>query len=208
MRAKVTGLILAGGRSSRFGADKAVAVLGRRSLLERAVELLGRWTGGIGISAPAQSASEIEVRRLGYRILYDRPGLSRSPLAGIVAGLEWSQESAGEWMISLPCDVVALPADTFPRLLAAAANANGAYAVTTEGPQSLCAVWPVESRRVLEAMLMKPAHPPVHDILDEMGAAPVYFEGSNIFLNINTRDDLRAAEKALGAEVNETARNG
>ena len=121
------------------------------------------------------------------------------PLAGILAGLEWSAGLDVKWMISLPCDVVSLPADAFPRLLAAAIMSNGAYAVTEQGPQSLCAVWPVEGKNVLEAVLNSGTHPPVRDIAKQLGASPVYFDGDGSFLNVNTKDDLAAAERALSS---------
>jgi molybdopterin-guanine dinucleotide biosynthesis protein A len=192
-----TGLVLAGGKSSRFGCDKALALLGGRSLLERAADTLSPWAAKIAISAPSGSAAEVEAHRLAFSVLSDRTGPVRGPLAGILAGLEWSANRDAKWMISLPCDVVTLPAETFSRLLAAATKANGAYAVTADGPQSLCAVWPVKGRDALETILNTGVHPPVRDVIDLMGAAPVYFDKDSIFLNINTQDDLVAAEMAL-----------
>ena len=201
MRAAITGLILAGGHSSRFGGDKALATLGGHSLLEGAAGMLKPWVSDIAISAPPGTATESAARRLGFGAISDRPGLAKGPLAGILSGLEWSETLGAQWMASLPCDVVAIPEDALPRLLAAAdkdtGKAGGAYAVTADGPQSLCAIWPVGGRNMLEAVLTSGTHPAVHHILDRIGATHVLFEGTNIFLNINTRDDLRAAEKAL-----------
>jgi molybdenum cofactor guanylyltransferase len=192
-----TGLVLAGGRSSRFGSDKALAVLGGRSLLERATSALEPWASQIAISAAPGSSAKAEALRLGFPALSDRTGLVLGPLAGILAGLEWSASIDANWMISIPCDVVSLPVDTFSRLLANIDKANGAYAVTADGPQSLCAVWPVDSKQTLETILTDGAHPPVCDLLDLIGAAPVYFEENGSFLNINTIDDLIAAENTL-----------
>jgi len=205
MRANITGLIVAGGHSSRFGGEKALAMLGGHSLLERAAEALKPWVSDIAVSARAQSATEAAARSLGFCAISDRPGLAKGPLAGILAGLEWSERLGAQWMASLPCDVVAIPQDAFARLLAAADKARGAYggayggayAATPDGPQSLCAIWPVEGRSMLEADLTSGTHPAVHHILDLMGATPVPFDGADIFLNINTKDDLLAAEKAL-----------
>jgi len=201
MRANITGLIVAGGHSSRFGGEKALAKLGGHSLLERAAEALNPHVSDIAVSARAESATEAAARSLGFCAVSDRPGLAKGPLAGILAGLEWSKRLGAQWMASLPCDVVAIREDAFPRLLAAADKAKGAYggayAVTPDGPQSLCAIWPVEGRDKLEAVLKSGTHPAVHHILDLMGATPVPFEGANIFLNINTKTDLLAAEKAL-----------
>jgi molybdopterin-guanine dinucleotide biosynthesis protein A len=200
MRANVTGVVLAGGKSSRFGSEKALAALGGRSLLLRATEALCPFVSDIAISAARSSVVDAEARRLGFPVLPDRVGLARGPLAGILAGLEWSEGRDAEWMISLPCDVVCLPSDTFSRLLAAAAKAGGAYAVTAQGPQSLCAVWPVGSRIALETALNAGAHPPVREFVSLIGGTQVHFEGSGIFLNINTKDDLLAAEKAQSYE--------
>lgn len=199
MTAIATGLVLAGGRSSRFGSDKALAPLGGRSLLERAVQTLAPSVSDIAVNARPQSAAEADARRLGFSVLHDRQGLSRGPLAGIVSGLEWSGSLEAEWMISLPCDVVSVPSYAMERLIAAAGKANGAYAVTSDGPQSLCAVWPVESKNALEAALITGMHPPVRDMLKLMGAAAVSFDEAGAFFNINTQDDLLAAEKALSA---------
>jgi molybdenum cofactor guanylyltransferase len=198
MGENITGLILAGGKSSRFGSDKALAFLGGRSLLERATSALRPWTSEIAISAASASPAEAEAHRLGFAVVPDRAGLVGGPLAGILAGLEWSARLHVKWMISLPCDVVSLPADVFPRLLAAA-GANGAYAVTTQGPQSLCAVWPMGGKNVLESVLVSGTHPPVRDIANLMGAAPVHFDEDGSFLNVNTKDDLAAAERALSS---------
>jgi molybdopterin-guanine dinucleotide biosynthesis protein A len=199
MAESITGLIVAGGKSSRFGSDKALAFLGGRSLLEHATGALRPWASEIAINAASGSPAEAEAHRLGFAVVSDRTGLVSGPLAGILAGLEWSARLDVKWMISLPCDVVSLPADAFPRLLASAARANGAYAVTTQGPQSLCAVWPVEGKILLKSVLVSGTHPPVRDIANSMGAAPVYFDEDGIFLNINTKDDLAEAEKALSS---------
>jgi molybdenum cofactor guanylyltransferase len=199
MAENITGLILAGGKSSRFGSDKALAFLGGRSLLERATTALRPWASEIAINAASGGPAEAEAHRLGFAVVSDRTGLVSGPLTGILAGLEWSARFDVKWMISLPCDVVSLPADAFPRLLAAATGGNGAYAVTMQGPQSLCAVWPVEGEIVLKSVLVSGTHPPVRDIANSMGAVPVHFDGDGSFLNVNTKDDLAAAERALSS---------
>jgi molybdopterin-guanine dinucleotide biosynthesis protein A len=207
MSAKLSGLILAGGKSSRFGGDKALAALDGRSLLLRASDTLKPLTLDVAISAAPDSAAAAEGRHLGRPVLADRPGLTQGPLLGILAGLEWSRGLGTEWMLSLPCDVVSLPPDTFPRLLPAAAKANGAYAVTADGPQSLCAVWPVSGGKVLEEILLAGSHPPVHEAARRMGAEPLLFEERDVFLNINTKADLRAAEKSF-RQTGEAGRGG
>jgi molybdopterin-guanine dinucleotide biosynthesis protein A len=197
MGENVTGLILAGGKSSRFGSDKALALLRGQSLLERAATTLTPWASEVIISAAAGSPVEIEADRLGFSVVPDQTDIISGPLAGILAGLEWSARSDAKWMFSLPCDVVNLPRDAFSRLLSRAAAANGAYAVTSQGPQSLCAIWPVKAKDTLRSTLGSQKHPPVRDFANLLGAEPVRFDGDGAFLNINTQGDLAAAEKAL-----------
>lgn len=197
MFANVTGLILAGGLSSRFGSDKALASLGGRSLLEESVMTLRPWVSDIAVAAVGGSSAEKAAQLLGLRTIADRAGPAKGPLAGILAGLEWSEKLGAQLMASLPCDVVGMPADAFTRLREASNTARGAYAVSPDGPQSLCAIWPVSSKRVLEAAFASGTHPPVHQVLSAMQATAVRFHGTNIFLNINTQADLVAARKAL-----------
>lgn len=55
---RAAGLVLAGGRSTRFGSDKALALLGDKTLLERAVDALRLPKEMIAVSARAGSAAE------------------------------------------------------------------------------------------------------------------------------------------------------
>ncbi|MDB5461405.1 MAG: hypothetical protein JWO72_3146, partial [Caulobacteraceae bacterium] len=96
-----------------------------------------------------------------------------------------------------PCDAPLLPDDLFARLIEAA-GAGAAMAVTADGRQPLCAVWPVGALPVLAAALAAGAHPPTWQVLEGLGARAVGFEPAEAFANINTQDDLAAAAARLG----------
>ena len=190
----VAGLVLAGGRSSRFGSDKALAELGGARLLDRAIAALRPLAASVAVSATDTGPVADAARACGCPVLCDSAGLPHGPLAGILAGLRWGKALGATWVLSLPCDVVAVPTGAYVRLLAAAPD-GGAYAVTADGAQGLCAAWPVDRIQLLEAALADGAHPPVRQVLEQLGATPVQFDGG--WHNINTREDLRAAEQAL-----------
>jgi len=82
----IVGLVLAGGRSLRFGADKALASLGGRTLLEIAVARLGQVCTETAVSAPLGGPVAALAERLGLAVLDDPPAADAwhvLPLAAI-----------------------------------------------------------------------------------------------------------------------------
>jgi molybdopterin-guanine dinucleotide biosynthesis protein A len=187
------GLVLAGGRSSRFGSDKALARLNRVSLLETAVNHLSLNCREVAVSAPPGSGAAELADSLGLVVLHDRPGDVAGPLAGVRAGLTWAGGCGGEWLATVPCDAPLLPADIVARLLEALDEAPAAVAETEEGVEPLCAVWKLSALDALEAELADGRHPPVHQVLERLGAARVGFPDPGLFLNVNTPEDLALA---------------
>lgn len=193
------GLVLAGGRSSRFGSDKALARLNRVSLLETAVNHLSLNCRETAISAPVGSGAAELADALGLTVLHDRPGDAAGPLAGVRAGLAWAGGRDGEWLATVPCDAPLLPADLVARLLGGLGQAPAAVAETGEGMEPLCAVWRRSALAALEAELAEGRHPPVHQVLERLGAVRVRFPDPGTFLNINTPDDLALAAAITAA---------
>jgi molybdopterin-guanine dinucleotide biosynthesis protein A len=194
----VNGLILAGGRSRRFGAEKAAAQLGGVSLLERACAQLGGTCDQVAVSAPAGGEAERLAVRLGLVRLEDPPGSPRGPLSGVLAGLHWTR-GVGELLLTAPCDAPLLPQDLAERLLAAIGAAPAAVARSPGGLQPLCAIWRTMMIRPLQAALADGLHPPAHRILADANAVIVDFPDEAAFLNVNTPEDFAEAERRLKA---------
>ena len=70
----ILGVVLAGGRSSRFGSDKALAELGGKPLLAHAVERLGAWCDDVVVAGRETAAA---------RGIADWPRPDMGPLGGI-----------------------------------------------------------------------------------------------------------------------------
>ena len=116
---ELTGVLLVGGASTRFGSPKALARLDGETLAERAWRLLGeaceeRLAVGKGDLA------------LPFDVLDDGIGV-RAPIAGIVAGLRAARH---EVCVIVPVDVPLLTAAALRRLAAACRDA----AVPPSGP--------------------------------------------------------------------------
>ncbi len=107
----VTGVLLVGGASTRFGSPKALARLGAETLAERAWRLLGD-----------ACDERIAVGKVADRLelpfeLVDDANDVRAPIAGVVAGL---RAAAHDVCVFLPVDSPLVSAATLRRLAATA----------------------------------------------------------------------------------------
>jgi len=194
----VVGLVLAGGRSVRFGGEKAAALLDGRPLLLWAADRLRAVCGSVAINVRAGSEAEAIARAADLPALYDAAGDASGPLAGVKQGLIWAEGQGAHALAVSPCDAPLLPADLYTRLLERA-DGGAAMAETPDGRQPLCAVWPVAALPVVRGALADGAHPPTWQVLEGLGARKVLFERPELFANVNTRDDLAAAAARLAA---------
>ena len=161
---ELTGILLVGGSSSRFGSPKALARLAGETLAERAWRLLGE-----------VCAERIAVGRsdgLPFATLED-PGTG--PVAAIAAGL---RNATHDVAVVVPVDMPLLTAESL-RLLA---DACREAAVAQAGPLP-CAV----ARRVLPAFATGERR--LRTVLDGLDTARVELE-AGLLANVNTRADL------------------
>jgi molybdopterin-guanine dinucleotide biosynthesis protein A len=195
----VLGLILAGGRSTRFGGEKAAARLGGLPLLAHAHRRLAAHCRIIGVNAPRVSEAGRLAIGLGAPLVRDPPNAPRGFLAGVAAGLVWAQREDEEILVTLPCDMPFVPADISPRLIAAAMGGAASVARTTGGLHPLCAAWRVDCLDAVFGGLTADPPTPIAGILSQVGATEVVFEDPASFFEIQTPDHLAQAEQRLAA---------
>ena len=190
----VAGMVVAGGRSSRFGGEKAAALLGGRPLVSWAVQRLQRACRDVAVNARAGTETEALALAQGLEVLHDLPGDPDGPLAGVKAGLFWAAARGARALAVSPCDAPLLPGDLYVRLIEEAGE-GAAMAVTRDGRQPMCAVWPVSALAFLTEALAGGAHPPTWRTLETLGVRQVLVEPAEAFANVNTREDLEMAER-------------
>ncbi len=109
---RVLGAILAGGRSRRFGSDKALADFGGRPMIVRVADALAPFVEGLVVCGhPAPPPGMVSVA--------DLPHSGLGPLGGIAAALQYGQRHGYAGVISVGCDTPILNSGLLARLRAA-----------------------------------------------------------------------------------------
>jgi len=128
MHAAVPVFILAGGKSSRFGSDKARALVDGKPLVALLAERLR--TQAVSITVVADVAGKYADLNL-ETIADDEPGLG--PIGGLKTALRVLKEPAagGAWFLLSSCDLVGFDLQWLEALLAA--RTSGARAVAFKG---------------------------------------------------------------------------
>jgi len=192
--ADVGAFVLAGGKSTRMGSDKAFVMLEGRTLLARALELAKGVTDNVRIVGSAGKFA-------GFAPVVEDVFCECGPLGGIHAAL---RASAAELNLMLAVDVPFVPAELLRYLVE---RARGSDAIATVpladgGWQPLCAVYQREFGDVAEKALRGGRYRinvlfegvEVQAIGEEELARAGFAAG--MFRNLNTQEDVEAARDA------------
>jgi len=194
---RIAGLVLCGGRSRRFGSEKALAQLAGEPLIAHVAEVLAHGCERVAVNAPLGGEVASWAGRRGMEVKPDAEGSCYGPLCGVLAGLRWARAEGIGMLITAPCDVPWLPPDFVARLAGAIGDSAGTVAVDAKGDvQPLCALWRIETRRDLAEALKQEHHPPARRLVCDLGFEAVQFGDPRAFLNVNTPADLHAARAA------------
>jgi molybdopterin-guanine dinucleotide biosynthesis protein A len=150
MTEQVTAIVLAGGRSTRMGRDKAALVLGGRTLLQRAIDAAGAAAGAVVVvGAPGRALPPV-TSPVPITLLTD-PEEGAGPLAGIVAGMAAVRTPVA---VVLACDMPFVE-PALLRLLVAAVRerAPSALPVVEGQAQPLCSAVRTDALTSLRAVL-------------------------------------------------------
>ena len=187
---KLAVVVLAGGEGRRMQGAKAARLLGGRTLLDRALERAAAYAPQVAVSvrAPAGKGD--------VPLLIDDPGLP-GPLAGIASALRFGAERGVQAVLTIPVDAPFLPGDLAERLVPAL---TGGVALARSGGRlhPVCALWRVgldDQLRVYAAT----GRGALMGLADAVGWTAVDWPAEPVdpFFNVNTPEDLAAAEDVL-----------
>ncbi len=197
---QVAGFVLAGGRSSRMGSDKALLELGGSPLVVRAVRALQSLTEGVTVIGPPAAYRELNLSV----VADDYP--DAGPLGGIATALAHAGKS---WSLVLASDMPYLTAAWLEYLIGRALASSGDVVLPESAytgqplPEPLCALYHQRASAPIRAALDRG----VRKVMDGLAglnierippedSKPFDTEGL-LFQNLNTREDYEAARTRL-----------
>lgn len=196
MNRDVTAFVLAGGRSTRMGADKAFLHWGDNTLLDRALKLAR------GVAAEVRIVGDSrKFGGLGCSVVED-VYRERGPLGGIHAALT---SSVSDLNLMLAVDMPLMTLEFLGYLISQARDAGAIVTVPNAGGglQPLCAVYRQEFASVAEESL-KAGKNKIDVLFAKVRARVIEEEelvragfSAEMFRNVNTPEDLKQA-KATG----------
>ncbi|GMR16852.1 MAG: molybdenum cofactor guanylyltransferase MobA [Gammaproteobacteria bacterium] len=190
----ITAVILAGGQGSRLGGvDKGLLELNKIPLVQHLINRIRPQVAGIIISANRNIKRYAD---LGFPVYEDEISDFAGPLAGILKAL---QQCKSEWLLTAPADSPFIPANLAQRLGKNIQNNKIVMAHDGKRLQPTFALIHKSLASSLEDFLQQGERKArvwmqqqPHKIVD-------FSDEANAFININTEDELKNAEKHFHA---------
>jgi molybdenum cofactor guanylyltransferase len=133
----ILGAIIAGGKSTRMGSEKALIKLGSKSLIMRVVDRLLPQVEDIVINTNGDTK---RFEFLEFDIIPDIETEIDTPLAGIHSALTYAKEEGYDAVVTVPADGPFLPHDLVRKL----AGTKPAFANSKGQDHFLTGFWPVD----------------------------------------------------------------
>jgi len=194
METRMTGIILAGGKSSRMGQDKGLAQLLDKTLTEWPLESLKPWVEEILISA-----NESSYERFGYPVIKDKhTGIG--PIGGILSCLEMSRNDTN---ILISCDTPFINSDLIKYLLDRSGDSD--VTVPWFGGTKYEPLIGIYRKTILPVMRKSISQNnfKLPDLFEKVNISKVEIKGSeyfyhpHLFYNINSPEKLYRAEELV-----------
>jgi molybdenum cofactor guanylyltransferase len=203
------GVILAGGKSTRMGVeDKALMPLGGQPMIARVIERLRPQVERTVISTNGEAS---HYAAFGLPIVSDMFEGFVGPLAGLHAGMRWSEANLPEarFIVSVAADTPFFPPDLVERLSEGCGRDENtvALAASTNGTHPIFGLWPVKLADPLERILKNGKAGKMVDFADRFMRLNVPFDdivlpdGKAVdpFFNVNTPEHAAEAEAIVAA---------
>jgi molybdenum cofactor guanylyltransferase len=196
LSSKIEGFVLAGGRSSRMGRDKALLDVGGVPLLVRTMLLVESVVGSATVIG--ESAG---IRALGLSTVPDDwPGVG--PLGGIATALRVSR---APWSLVVACDLPYLTKAWLEYLVsrALASDADAVIAMNASGAEPLCAAY-CESAEPAIRSAVSLGNLKVRSMLENLRGEVIepeewkrFDSDGYLFKNMNSPEDYEEARERL-----------
>lgn len=187
IKKNITGIILAGGKSSRMGSDKGIVELNKKKFIEHILDAVLPNVNEVIIIA-----NNDNYNYLGYKVIKDIIK-DCGPLGGIYTGL---MNSKTENNIVVSCDIPFISSDLIKYIIENTNNADISVPVYKGNIEPLCAVYTKRTSDQIHNLIMN-KNLKIQNILKYFITKEIFitkmqkFYTEKLFVNINTPEELK-----------------
>ena len=192
----ILAVILAGGKSKRFGQDKSQIKLGDKTLLEHTLYKIKSKFNKILIVTNNNKIKD-------YTTINDCIDGQLGPLVGVLSAMKWIKinKYSYNWVATFPCDTPFFNISIIEEFIKfSKLNDNLLYFIQSKGKRhNIFGLWSLKLIEILEKDIIENNFRKVEEWANKIGVKTIEVSHDNMdsFFNINTKEDLMEAEKIL-----------
>ncbi len=195
----ILGIILSGGKSSRFGEDKSTIKLGNKTLLDHTISKIQNKFNEILVIS---NNKDLNIKNNKIHVVEDCIEGQLGPLVGILTAMKWvlKNKKNYKWIASFPCDTPFFDVKLINELKIKVKHTSKKliFIKSNKKRHNIFGFWSLDLIKILEKDIKNNFRKV------ELWADKVGYENINIseekfdrFLNINTKKDLEIAKENL-----------
>ncbi|GAA3629753.1 molybdenum cofactor guanylyltransferase [Flavivirga jejuensis] len=185
----ITGIILAGGKSSRMGTDKGFLILNEKPFVQHSIDALKPLVSEIIIVS-----DNTDYDTLGFKRITDTIK-DAGPVAGICSGLEASNT---DYNLILSCDIPLIKTEILEKLIVNADVGSDIIQIESNGKtMPLIALYKKQCGRVFNSLLEKDERR-LRIAVNQCRVKNISLDHANnkATMNVNTKEELKQLEDA------------
>ena len=195
----ILGVVLAGGKSSRFGEDKNHIKLGNKTLLEHVLYKINNKFPETLIVSNRPLKIQITKKITIIEDCFENLG----PLVGVLSSMKWIKENKKtfKWIATFPSDTPFFETsiiDEYQKRIKI--KDSLLYFIKSNNKRhNIFGLWTIDLLKLLENDLINNNFRKVEDWANKIGVKTINIETKKFdpFFNINTKEDLEEAKKIL-----------
>ena len=201
----ILAVVLAGGKSKRFGEDKNQLKLGKKTLLDHVLsKIINKFDEILIVSSQNK-----EIKKSGNIIVIHDCLDDFGPLAGVLSSMKWVKENKKnyQWVATFPSDTPFFESsiiDEYKKKI----NKNDSllYFVRSNNKRhNIFGLWSIELLKILENDLINNNFRKVEEWANKIGVKTINIKVKKFdpFFNINTKEDFEEAKRLLTKDQND-----
>jgi len=192
----ILGVVLAGGKSKRFGEDKNKVRLGNKTLLEHTLYKIKSKFNNFVIVSNSNFPKD-------YTIIKDCINGQLGPLVGVLSAMKWVKKNnfSYDWIMTFPCDTPFFEPRIIDKFVEAVKFNDSLlyFAKSAKKRHNIFGLWSLKLIEILETDIIENNYRKVEKWANKIGVKTINisYDNTDPFFNINTKEDLAEAKKIL-----------